>query len=123
MINLFNMAIRGHYKSIKIEQNFYNTKILLLFEELGLIRGLKIIENQEKIEIFLKYKGSRSVVHQIKMISKSSRRVYVDIIRLIKLKERNSSCLYILSTNKGLKLDSECLINNMGGEVLMRVDF
>jgi len=121
IISRLNVARRGHMQYIKIPNVSMARNLLGLFEHIGLIRGYTILENTGFLEVMLKYNKSLSVIHDLKQISKPSRRIYVDMIRLKRLKDKHNKVIYIISTTKGLMLDSECLVAGIGGEVLVKV--
>ena len=65
---------------------------------------------------------SFNIFFKITQVSKPSKRKFVDIMHLIKLKEQESgNNIYIISTPRGIMFDSECLLNNIGGEVLLKI--
>jgi ribosomal protein S8 len=43
------------------------------------------------------------------------------MIKLRRLKDKHNKVIYIISTTKGLMLDSECIVAGIGGEVLVKV--
>src|SRR5271168_877019 len=117
-----NIARRGHFKTIKVRASIRVMDLLKMFEELGIIRGYKILE-KNFIKVYLKYVGNYSF-RNIKLISKSSRRIYVNKIQLFKLKDKNAGIyIYIISTNKGLKFDYECYREGIGGELFAKIIF
>jgi ribosomal protein S8 len=65
-------------------------QFLNMFKNIGVIMSFYFI-NENKIEILFKYRHNRSnlgaFIH-MKLISKPSKRVYVDVIKLMKLKQR-----------------------------------
>ena len=93
-----------------------------VFEEIGLIRGYSVMDDNEgKLEVFLKYSKSQCIIQHLKQISTPGRRIYASLLDLVKLKERGSKNIYIISTSKGLMLDSECMRLRICGEVLLKV--
>lgn len=122
LICKLNFAKRGHYKTIKIKYTKFLLSLIELLEDLGIIRGFILNKYDDNIKIFMKYKrGGQCIFFEIKQISKSSKRIYVTLLGLYKLKNRTSKVVYILSTSKGIMIDSECLRNRLGGEVLFKV--
>lgn len=117
-----NVAKRKHFKTIRIKPSNITFSLLRIFEELGIIRGYFILETYE-IEILLKYTSSRCAFSKIEVISKPSKRIYVDLLNLNKLKERNAGSILILSTSKGYMLDIECLKERLGGVVFLKINF
>lgn len=117
-----NYAKRLKSKAIKVNYSRMTLKLLILFLKLGLIRGFKILDNN-MIEVLLKFVYGKTPFKTIKLVSKPSRRIHVDLIKLRKLKDNCNMSIYILSTNKGIKLDFECLVENISGEVLIKIEF
>jgi ribosomal protein S8 len=115
-----NVAKRKHLKTIIIRPSNLVFSLLKIFEDLGIIRGYSILENFN-IEILLKYNNSRSAFTDIKIVSKPSKRVYVNMLKLHKIKEIYAGNILILSTSKGFMLDIECLKQHKGGIVLLRI--
>ena len=115
-----NIAKDHHQKSIIISYSKIILILLKMFEELGIIRGFYILD-QTKIEVYLKYNKSKCVFSNIKIVSKPSRRIYVDIIKLIKYKNKYQGEILIMSTNEGVLFDLECIKRNIGGEIILRI--
>jgi len=122
-LSKLNIARQGHFVSIKVEHTTLILKFLQMFEEIGIIRGYHILPEENKIKVMLRYvAGSFNIFYKIVQVSKPSKRVYVDIMHLIKLKEKESgNNIYIISTSYGIMFDSECLIYKTGGEVLLKI--
>jgi ribosomal protein S8 len=121
-ISKINIARQGHFKVIKVQHSKIVLKLLEFFEEMGIIRGFYIIPDEAQIKVFLKYKVAYvGGIIRIKHVSKPSKRVYFDMMKLIKTKEKFSKCFYIIVTKKGLMTDAECLRQKIGGEVLLKI--
>jgi len=117
-----NVAKRKHLKTIRIKPSNIVFRLLKIFEELGIIRGYFILDTYE-IEVLMKYSRSRCAFSNLKVISKPSKRIYVDMLGLHKLKEFHAGSILILSTSKGFMLDIDCVKECQGGVVLLKVDF
>lgn len=115
-----NVAKRKHLKTIIIKPSNLVFTLLKIFEEVGIIRGYEILDDY-KIEVYLKYNNSRCAFHNLVVVSKPSRRIYVDLLKLHKMKEKYAGNLLILSTDLGFMLDVDCLKNGKGGLVLLRI--
>jgi ribosomal protein S8 len=116
-----NNAKRLRSKSINVANTKLNLKTLILLKRIGIIRGLYFIDNN-KLEVMLKYVNNRVVFRKLELVSVPSRKVYVDLIKLKKLKDKNNAYIFVVSTNKGLKTDFECLLNKLSGELLFRIE-
>jgi len=119
-ISRLNVAKRKHLKTIIINPSNLVLSLLKIFEEVGIIRGYTLLDNY-KIEVYLKYYNSRCAFSNLIVISKPSKRIYVDMLRLHKMKEFYASNMLVLSTDKGFELDVDCLKNRRGGLVLLRI--
>jgi ribosomal protein S8 len=122
-LSKLNIAKQGHFVSVKVENTAMTLKLLEMFEEIGLIRGYHIVSGENKIKVILRYvKGSFNIFFKMVQISRPGRRVYVDVMHLVKLKERESgNNIYILSTPNGIMFDSECIFKRVGGEVIIKI--
>ena len=97
-----------------------NCEMLLniLWDE-GYILGYKTCSyNSNIILIYLKYNNDKSpVIKNIKIISKSSLKLYYSVKQLWKLNENQG--LIIVSTNKGLLSVNSCKKIGTGGEPIL----
>lgn len=117
-----NNAKRQHVTSINVRNTKLVKKTLILMYEIGMLRDINVFDGKN-IEVFLKYNKRRCVFSKIKLISVPSKRVYIDLINLIKLKDKSNCSIYIISTSQGLKTDFECLMSNISGELLLKIEF
>ncbi|SRR6266498_820918 len=117
-----NNAKRQHFNSICVPNSKIVKKVIELMLSLGILRNMHY-ENSKNFEIFLKYNKRRCVFKHLKLISVPSRRVYIDLVDLARLKNKTFTCIYILSTNYGLKTDFECLLEKISGELLLKIEF
>lgn len=115
-----NVAKRKHLKTIIIKPSIIVFSLLKIFEDIGIIRGYFIMEDYN-IEVLLKYGNSRCAFSDLQIVSKPSKRVYVDMLKLHKFKEIYSSNILILSTSDGIMLDVDCLKYKKGGVLLLRI--
>jgi len=115
-----NVAKRKHLKTIRIKPSNIVFSLLKIFEEIGIIRGYYVLDTNE-IEVLMKYSSSRCAFNNLIVLSKPSRRIYVNMLNLYKLKELHSGSILILSTSKGYMLDINCLKERQGGVVLLKV--
>ena len=121
-LSKLNIARQGHFSSVRVEHTVITLRLLQMFEKVGIIRGYHIKYSENKIKVMLRYvTGSFNIFIKIKQVSKPSKRIFVDIMHLQKLKEKGGNNIYIISTSYGLMFDSECLLYNTGGEVLLKI--
>ena len=122
-ISRLNIANRGHFKSIYVNNINIALNLLELFEWLGIIEGFFIL-NDKKIEVFMKQaRINRFAFKNIKLISTPGKRVYVSLKQLYMLKDKvGKNVVYILSTDEGLMFDVECIKKRKSGEVLLLIN-
>jgi ribosomal protein S8 len=80
------------------------------------VNGMKV-----KICIKLKYKYGESIIREIGLISKSSRRVYMDRNEISKIMGEDKITNFIITTKSGYKTGLEILRSGEGGEVIMYI--
>ena len=87
------------------------------------ITGFKVIDgqnNKKTIQVELKYDDNeKSVINEIKRVSKPGRRVYKNASEIKSFK--NGYGTIIVSTNKGVIANEEAHAANVGGELLCTV--
>jgi small subunit ribosomal protein S8 len=87
------------------------------------ITGFKVIDgqnNKKTIQVELKYDDNeKSVINEIKRVSKPGRRVYKSASEVKNFK--NGYGTIIVSTNKGVLANDEAFAANVGGELLCTV--
>ena len=113
--NLFS-KIKNGYLSNKSKITHQKSKqiinILNIFVKEGFIRSYKINSNQ--LDIYLKYRKNKSVIIELKRLSKPGKRLYINNKDLYKKKRG----IYILSTSVGVVTDLQAKKLNVGGELL-----
>jgi len=87
----------------------------------GLVGDVLVIkeDGHQALKIMLKYVAGESVIHEIKRVSKSSRRIYTSIHAIKPV--IGGLGVSILSTNKGIISHKKAKELNVGGEVLCTV--
>ena len=76
LIIRLKLAYKCHLISIKVLKNKFSINFLNILYKIGIIRGFFILENEDKILVYLKYKNKKATIYNIKVISKPSKRVY-----------------------------------------------
>lgn len=94
--------------------------IKVLFME-GYISKYEVQENGylKNLRVYLKYAGKQRVITNLKRISKSGVRIYVDKDNVPKV--LNGLGIAILSTSQGIMCDKEARRKKIGGEVVAYV--
>ena len=100
----------------------YSKIVLKTMAEKGYIEGFKIVEEGTKksINVVLKYDDNgKSVINEIKRISKPGRRVYKGYEELKRFK--NGYGMMVVSTSNGVIDNEEAYKQKVGGEVLCSI--
>ena len=99
----------------------FRYEIAKILKQEGYITDVLVVdqENQKKLKIVLKYVEGESVIHEIKRISKPSRRIYrsVDAIKPV----IGGLGVNILTTSKGTMTDKTAEKQRVGGELICTV--
>jgi small subunit ribosomal protein S8 len=128
-ISLFNGAVRANLVEFSTD-HFSKSTLLLsrLFAKLGFINGFSV--QKRRLTVYLKYFDERPVVKQIKIVSKPSRRVFVNATKIEHFLKRLVSpevyrlnlFLAVFSLPKlGFQSHYQALISKKGGEFLFIV--
>ena len=104
-------------KFIFIENNNNNKVILNFLWNNGYIFCYNI--NKNKIKIYFKYLNTIPVIKTLKIISKSSRKIYLSLKQLYKL---NSNKFFVVFTNHGLKSVYDCKHKKIGGKLILVIN-
>lgn len=110
--------------TIEIINTKFCQKILYILYKLGYIRGY-FIKNKKYILVYLKYKENKSIIRYIKRISTPGNKKYLNKKNYLKYKNKKFKTLngfFILSTNKGIIIDKEINLKNVGGEILFYIN-
>jgi len=121
MITRIRNAISAGHRHVEVPASNMAKEITRVLLEEGYIGNFEFNEEgpQGSVRITLKYIKDESPIHEIKRISKPSRRVYVGKgdVPLIK----RGFGISILSTSKGIASDAVARSQEVGGELLLQV--
>jgi len=123
VLGKFLSSIKNGCLVSKVEVHVHKSKFLLSILEVllkeGYINGYKILE--KNIKVYLKYVKGKSVINNIKLCSKPTKRVYYTFKQLKFYSKMN--IMFFVSTNKGIKLTKDYFYVNkgLGGEVLFLI--
>jgi small subunit ribosomal protein S8 len=123
MLTRIRNANKARFKTVNISMSQMNINIAKVLKKTGYINNYDKVKNEEGrqvLEIILKYPDAkRTVITNIKRISKPGRRVYVPADSIPKV--LNGLGIAILSTSKGVITDAEARELNVGGEILCNI--
>jgi small subunit ribosomal protein S8 len=123
MLTRIRNANKARFKTVNVGMSRININIAKVLKKTGYINNYDKVKNekdQQVLEIILKYPDTkRTVITNIKRVSKPGRRVYVPSDSIPKV--LNGLGISILSTSKGVITDAEAREMNVGGEVICNV--
>ena len=115
-----NGIIAGKRK-VLVPHSVFKEKVLVVLKEEGYLSDFvsKEIKNKRYFEVSLKYYRGESVIHEIKRISKSSRRVYEKTKNITSV--IGGLGVSVLSTSFGIMTDRQARQKGIGGEIVCHV--
>jgi ribosomal protein S8 len=114
----FNGCIKQNRRSFKIGRNFQILTILKLLQKIGLISKF-LCNSEHQIEVFLNYVNGRSAINGVQQFSTGGREIFfknAEIQKYVKFQE-----FYVISTNRGLKISANSLVQGVGGKLLFKI--
>lgn len=122
MLTRIRNALAVHRDRVTIPSSKMKTGIARVLKDEGYIKGFDVVEDAKQgiLRVELKY-GSRGekVIHNLKRISRGSRRVYSGVEALPRVLDGLG--IAIVSTSHGIMSDRICREKKIGGEVLCTV--
>jgi small subunit ribosomal protein S8 len=122
MLTKIRNAVRINREQVSIKASNICENIAVVLKKEGYVKDFDRIDDgiQGTIRITLKYdQDGRSVISEIKRISKPGRRIYLSVDKLPRV--LGGMGVAIVSTSKGVMSDRNCREANVGGEILCMV--
>ena len=123
MLTRIRNANKARFKSVNVHMSQININIAKVLKKAGYISGYDNVKDEkghQMLKITLKYPDTkRTVITDIKRISKPGRRVYVAADSIPKV--LNGYGISVLSTSSGVITDEEARELNVGGEIICNV--
>lgn len=123
MLTRIRNANKARFKTVNVQMSQMNINIAKVLKKSGYIGNYDKVKNekgQQMLEIVLKYPDAkRTIITNIKRVSKPGRRVYVASDSIPKV--LNGYGISILSTSNGVITDAEARELRVGGEILCNV--
>ena len=107
--------------SVKVPFSNFNMAILEILERNKFIESASKKGRMPKriIEVKLKYQDGKGVIHDLKFLSKSSRRLYIGYKEIRPV--RQGYGLLVLSTSKGIMDGKTAKKQKLGGQLLFEI--
>ena len=123
MLTRIRNGNKARFKSVNVRMSQMNLNIAKVLKSSGYISNYDVVKDKKGhplLKIALKYPDTkRTVITEIKRVSKPGRRVYVPADGIPKV--LNGLGIAILSTSRGVITDQEARELNVGGEVLCNI--
>jgi small subunit ribosomal protein S8 len=123
MLTRIRNANKARFKSVNVQMSQVNVNIAKVLKKAGYVSGYDNVKDDkgyQQLKIALKYPDAkRTVITDIKRISKPGRRVYVAADSIPKV--LNGYGIAVLSTSRGIITDQEARELNVGGEIICNV--
>lgn len=128
LLSNIQSGITVRHKIVNVKRTKLNLEVLKLLYEEGFIDGFSISSNKPlNFSVFLKYNEGVPVLKKLRIISLSTRRVYVNYNTIMKKLSRTG--IFVISTSRYGLVCSDSYFNNderllnMGGELLFQIIF
>ena len=123
MLTRIRNGNKARFKNVNVYMSQMNMNIAKVLKAAGYINNYDVVKDENghpMLKSTLKYPDAkRTVITDIKRVSKPGRRVYVAADSIPKV--LNGFGISILSTSRGVITDQEARESNVGGEILCKV--
>lgn len=123
MLTRIRNANKARFKTVNVHMSQINLNIAKVLKKAGYVSNYDNVKDEkgyQMLKITLKYPDNkRTVITDIKRVSKPGRRVYVNSDGIPKV--LNGYGISVLSTSRGVITDQEARELNVGGEVICNV--
>jgi small subunit ribosomal protein S8 len=123
MLTRIRNANKARFKTVNVLMSQMNVNVANVLKKAGYITGYDNVKDEkghQMLKITLKYPDNKkTVITDIKRVSKPGRRVYVASDSIPKV--LNGYGISVLSTSRGVITDQEAREQNVGGEIICKV--
>ncbi len=120
MLTRMRNALAARHERVQMPASRMKQAIARVLQDEGYIHGFRLEQTEHPqglLDITLKYDAmNTSVIQGLKKISTPGKRHYVSCKQMPKVLD--GAGIAILSTSRGILTDQQCLVENVGGEVL-----
>ena len=120
MLTRMRNALVARHERVRMPASRIKQEIARVLQDEGYIHDFRLEQTEHPhglLDIALKYGATNtSVIQGLKKISTPGKRHYVSCKQMPKV--LNGAGIAILSTSRGILTDQQCLVENVGGEVL-----
>ena len=123
-INLIKLFVSNKKPVSRLYVNKKEMPLLLLLESLGIVNlSFKKLDNSSEVRLSCLSFKNIVIGGNIKLISCSSKKLYISVYSLRKLSKILNSTILILQTSSGVLHHSEAIKLGLSGKVLMMVSY
>ena len=121
LLTLIRNASRAKKEKVDVPNSRILTAIADILKREGYIDNYRVIKDNKQglLRIYLRYVNKKSVIIDLKRVSRPGLRIYADAKRIPKVVRGKG--MAILTTSKGLMTDAQAREAKMGGEVLCTI--
>lgn len=121
MLTIVRNGARTGKEDVQVPYSKMSLSICNILKQEEYIENFKEIDlgNIKKIKVYLKYKGKKNVIRQIRRVSRPGRRIYVsrqDVPSVL-----HGHGVAVVSTSRGILTDKDAKAQGVGGEVMAMV--
>lgn len=108
-------------ESVLVSHSKLKQEVANLMKQKGYLSSIeaKGRKNRKVLELVIAYEGGEAKLHDLRKISKPSKRVYKKVADIKQIKKGYG--FSIISTPKGLKTDDDARREKVGGEILCEI--
>lgn len=121
MLTRVRNAAQARHRRVDMPVSKLKTEIARLLKENHYIHDFKVLDDGKHgvLRLYLKYYQEKSVIRELKRVSKPGLRKYVSVDEIPRV--RNGLGIAILSTSRGVMTDRDAKAARVGGELLATV--
>lgn len=114
-------ALMAEHLFVDVQHSKMQEAIVKILKQHGFVAHYLVKEENRKrtMRVFLQYDGRKPVIHQLKRVSKPSRRVYVSAAKIPYV--FGNMGISVVSTSQGVLEGAVARAKNIGGELLCLV--
>jgi len=117
MISRIKVSYINRRSCVSVLNSKFCQDILTVLLKEGYINEYEV--RKEKILIYLKYINGSPIIKGIDVVTTPRKKVFVDVWHL---KNKYQQSFVLVSTSKGIVTKEQCIKNNVGGLILLRIN-
>ena len=119
MVTIIKNGYLARKRTVSVPTSRLKKEVAKKLQEAGFIESFTEGNDKRSFEMNLLYKDGKPVVHEVKIISKPSLRVYSPAAKIPRILRGRGEVL--VSTTKGIMTGNEARKAKTGGELLLKI--